>query len=449
MDNLDFTLPDEEDDELRKIYDENKLSTDYVPKNIVHIEEKMQSIFEDVFWNIALGKSAERNIFIYGRPGTGKTMMVKSMIRKIKEDNPPEKLANFKILYINCSKDSSESEVLKKIAESVDMEWQKGISNSDNKEELLDHLDGVEKPLLAILDEIDKLKKKRGTDYINDVLEFLSRANEMHDPLNLDSNMDLFSIIAISNDPDTTSYLKDHNDSEIEPKEIPMEKYTVTEIADILQARQEEAFKEELLDYEALEMIAEEVRKTYESDIRKALGMLKLVPKKLNNQPQPPQDNKDQEKAVREAINDYKSNMINRVLKSRDEHDLILLHALVQNLMADKTKFKLINDGYRKGCRTFGVNENKQDDRSSKSKSFVRRTLNDLVAKKVLIKEKNTDERMNPYHYYPNFDKEMFKRKVEDKMVREGLMDKKKHEGKTKAKEEALKESDEYLSNLA
>ncbi len=142
------------------------LSPHYIPKKLISRAKEINSIER------ALAPSLKgergRNLFIYGKTGTGKTSCTKYVLDEVK--GIPNSKA--KISYINCKIYNSRYRVLNKIvSDHLPTYAKRGYGTVDLYEKLTNWIEEDNKILVAILDEIDVVKD------LDDLVYTLTRIN--------------------------------------------------------------------------------------------------------------------------------------------------------------------------------------------------------------------------------------------------------------------------------
>jgi Cdc6-like AAA superfamily ATPase len=423
----DFSVESDEGD--TKQVDYSKLDTDYIPEEFPHRQEIIEDLYNSVFRPLLQRRKAD-NFMLLGRSGTGKTAITKASLEWVEEDNPIGVVNNFDTAFINCSRKSSYKRVLQGLADELDIEWKEGVANDVNSDRIFKEINNREKPVLVVLDELDFLKKRNGRSYINKVLYSLTRPQEMCPD---DEWNSAITVLAISNDTKVMSYISEDNMSKADPEVKECKRYQKEEIVDIIQQRHDIAFQNNFLNEEAIERIADEVKETYDSDIRKGIKILQKTSEIEGVE--------DPMNVVEEAISKYRDRYIERVLQSSDIHELIIVKALCTNLMKDKKTLEKINEGYRKGCEKLGLDKGDKN----KSRTFVYRKLDELEDQDLVNKRKDYNQAQNPFVFESKVDLERLYTKAQQKIERNGFEQK---EGKTEKEIEAEQEAEEVMEDI-
>ena len=94
--------------------DRNVLSPHYIPETLPFREKEIERIMNGL--SPALRNERPRNMFIYGKTGTGKTCSVKHVIGKLVEHKDKGTVAS---CYINCRMYNSRYRVVQKITKEI------------------------------------------------------------------------------------------------------------------------------------------------------------------------------------------------------------------------------------------------------------------------------------------------------------------------------------------
>ena len=221
------------------------LDYSYVPK-IVPYREKEQRIIAGCIKPLFEQKSG-RNVFIYGKPGVGKTVALKKVLDELEEETD-----EIIPVYINCWQRNTTYKI---IAEICDMMGFKFIQNKKTEELFRWIKQAVnKKSVVFVFDEVDKLED---LDFLYMILEEIYRK----------------SIILVTNYKEWIMDLDERIKSRIMPEMIEFKPYNFEETKGILKQRTEHAFHPNVLNDEAFELIA---KKTFElQDIRAGLHLMK------------------------------------------------------------------------------------------------------------------------------------------------------------------------------
>lgn len=242
------------------------LQTNHTPDDIVHRDELVESVAAVLA--PALRSDRPSNLFVYGKTGTGKTLIVRrvaeSMLDVSAKNNTP-----LRIIYINCK--------LKKVADTeyrliaqLAREFGKiipstGLPTDQVYSTFYDVLDSQNQIVILILDEIDQLVKRAG----DNILYNLTRINGELKKAQL-------SIVGISNDLVFVDNLDARVKSSLSEEEILFPPYNAIQIKGILQERAKKAFNEHAIKEGVLEKCAAYAAREH-GDARRALELLRVA----------------------------------------------------------------------------------------------------------------------------------------------------------------------------
>lgn len=258
--------------------DKSILSPHYVPTELPHRDKEIKNVTKVI--GPALRNERPSNLFIYGGPGTGKTCVVKYVIRKLQEfltksdlvENPPL----VKVAYMNCKIRNSKYQVLLKTLEddslnTSDLEETplagraepslKGMDPANLYDRLFNVVEKNAMNLILVLDEIDMIKKG-----LNDLMYILTRIND-------ELSTGHVSVVGISNDRRVKSRLDPRSKSTLCEEEMIFPHYNAVQLKTILMQRVKDGFKEETIDDALVRRIA--AFAAQDGDARYALKLLK------------------------------------------------------------------------------------------------------------------------------------------------------------------------------
>ena len=247
---------------------ENKkvLQSTYIPEEINHRDEQINHMAQILAPSLRNDKPS--NLFVYGKTGTGKTLVSKYMADQM-ENIAKERDLPLKIFYLNCK--------LKKIA---DTEYRliaelarffgkavppTGLPTDEVYNIFFKALDSEEKIIILILDEVDQLVKKAGDEIIYN----LTRVNS-------ELKKSQLSIIGISNDLMFANNLDPRVKSSLSEEEIVFPPYNASQIQNILRNRSNIAFKPDILEEGVIQKCAAYAAREH-GDARRALELLRVA----------------------------------------------------------------------------------------------------------------------------------------------------------------------------
>lgn len=301
------------------------LSPHYVPQNLPYREEQVQELSRTVA-PILSGRKPE-NVFIYGKTGTGKTVVTKYVLRKLQEFAEKKDIP-VRTVYINCRIHNTRSRVFIKIgSELIPDENFLGLSTAYIYEKILGKIREKDLRLIIVLDEIDKLKG------ISETVYALNRAN---DELERGS----ISLIGISNVLTLKDSLDPRTKSTLCQREMIFPPYNAEGLRRILSDRAKEGFHEGAVSEGAIALTAAYAAKQ-SGDARYALQLL------LRAGDVADEEGADvvTEKHVEKAKERVEEDIILEMIEALPEQEQILLLAIAKLTLA------------RRGQKTFGSDD--------------------------------------------------------------------------------------------
>jgi cell division control protein 6 len=258
----------------------------------------------------ALQQSKISNVFVYGKTGTGKTIVTKFVLDKL-EKKATEIGAPVRIAYINCRLAGTNYRVLAEICRAVGVEVPfTGIAVGELLDRFCSGINADRTALLVTLDEIDALIKHSADDSL---LYELTRINES-------LNSSWISIVGISNDLHFKEFLDPRVLSSLSEEEVVFRPYLANELFDILMDRAKLAFINDRLDENALRLCSALAAGEH-GDARRALDLLRVAGELAEREGA----THIVEQHVRTAQQKIEHDRVSEVLKSLPAHSKILL----------------------------------------------------------------------------------------------------------------------------
>ncbi|MGO9644527.1 MAG: ORC1-type DNA replication protein [Candidatus Bathyarchaeia archaeon] len=283
------------------------LRHDYIPSHLPHRDEHIQRLAGILA--PALHQSKISNVFVYGKTGTGKTIVTKFVLDKLQK-KAQEIGAPVKITYINCRLAGTNYRVLAEICRAIGVEVPfTGIAVGELLDRFSSGISADRTALLVALDEIDALIKHAD----DSLLYELTRINE-----NLNSSW--ISVVGISNDLHFKEFLDPRVLSSLSEEEVVFRPYLADELFDILMERAKVAFQEGALDENSIRLCAALAAGEH-GDARRALDLLRVAGELSERE----RASHVQETHVREAQQKIEHDRVSEVLKSLPAHSKILL----------------------------------------------------------------------------------------------------------------------------
>jgi len=325
------------------IKDRDILHFTYIPDIIQHRDLEQEQVTQTLL--PILKQSRPSNLLVYGKPGTGKTLVVRKVITKIQ--NRVSK-SNFpiKLVYVNSKEETTLYGLLVGLGKELGLPDKElpttGLAISEVFKRILNHIIKNKLNAIFVIDEIDylaELVSKTGKD----ILYQLARANErLKDGGSL-------TLVGISNNLSFKEILDPRVISSLGEEEIIFPNYSTEQIKKILEERIDLAFIPGAVEESTLNLCAAMAGREH-GDARRAIDLMRVAGEIAERQ----QSDKVIEEHVREASQKIEENKEEISLKSYPLHEKILVIAIMK---ASDSSTGEIYSSYKELCKTIRQKE--------------------------------------------------------------------------------------------
>lgn len=316
------------------------LQTKFEPEIILHRDEELAKVTQALL--PILKKSRPSNLLVYGKPGTGKTLVVSRVLSKIEK-----KVENsdfpIKLFYANAKDEATIYGLLVSLGSKLGLDLPTtGLSISIVFTKILETIKQNSINAVFVIDEIDylaELASKTGRD----ILYNLTRANER---LRTGGSL---TLIGISNLLNFKEKLDPRVISSLSEEEVIFTNYSVDQIKEILSERIKEAFVNDAVEVAALNLCAAMAGQEH-GDARRAIDFLRVAGELAERE----QANTVNEDHIRRAAQKMEEEKEITALNGYPLHEKLLIVAVMRTNGAATGE---VYHAYKELCKTIRQKE--------------------------------------------------------------------------------------------
>ena len=309
---------------FEKILGQNSLFIDrkafdhaFEPSNLPHREPEVEALVRNLV--DALNGHIPSNMLLYGVPGSGKTVVTRFVLSQLLEKG--KQMGHPVQTYeINCRNVDTKYRVVQNLASQLKQRGDypipfTGWPTDRVLETLIERMDRAGGVHILVLDEIDNLVARAGSDLLYSLTN-----------LNTILKNARCCIIGISNDLNFTQELDPRVSSRLSQEDVVFHPYGAQEIQDILQERVRMGLKNDSLEGGVIPLCSALAAQEH-GDARRALDLLRISVQKAEQRSQTKVDPKH----VRLAQSQLEHDQVTPVLKTLPLHQKLVLFCIIIN----------------------------------------------------------------------------------------------------------------------
>ena len=309
---------------FEKILGQDSLFTDrkafdhaFEPSNLPHRETEVEALVRNLV--DALNGHIPSNMLLYGVPGSGKTVVTRFVLSQLLEKGKQME-QSVQTYEINCRNVDTKYRVVQTLASQLKQRGDypipfTGWPTDRVLETLIERMDRVGGVHILVLDEIDNLVARAGSDLLYSLTN-----------LNTILKNARCCIIGISNDLNFTQELDPRVSSRLSQEDVVFHPYGAQEIQDILQERVRMGLKNNSLEGGVIPLCSALAAQEH-GDARRALDLLRISVQKAEQRSQTKVDPKH----VRLAQSQLEHDQVTPVLKTLPLHQKLVLFCIIIN----------------------------------------------------------------------------------------------------------------------
>jgi len=315
------------------------LRPSHIPDKLPHRDYEIQFLGKAL--GSALRNNRPSNIFLYGKTGTGKTIVSKYVTKYLQERaNSIGK--DIIVSLLNCVEIDTDYRVLARLCDLIGEPVPfTGLPTDEVFKRFKAKLDSKKQLLIVVFDELDKLHQKSG----DNVLYQLTR-------INTDLKKAQVSLVCITNDLSFKETLDPRVRSSLSEEELVFKPYNSLQLEDILTERAKEGFHEGVLTEGVISLCAALAAQEH-GDARRALDLLRVAAEIAERE----NESKVLQSHVRKASKQIEKDTIQEALISLPVQTKLVLWAVY---VLEKSTLKVITTGdiykvYLELCKITGL----------------------------------------------------------------------------------------------